>query len=325
MAMASHVSRAPIVSGVITTRNRREILLRCAASLRASARRPDELIVVDDGSTDGTRGLGAGDFGFDRCEVIRLPEPVMMVRARNIGARKARGSLVLFVDDDNVLDPEMVGALVAAAEANPSYGILGPSMFTLSGRRRYLDYQTVDLATGRTRGHVDASARSIRESDGVPNVFMIRRECLEACGYFDESLIQTFTEPDFAFSARGRGFGCGIVKSAVTYHDIPEGSSLTPRGLGGEFSQKAYCLMRNRSVLVARHGRLHQRVIYGTCFSWLWPLLYSFLMARFGRWDLIGLYWRGFADGMRYLLAGGRGPVPAPKIDWGRVKERCGA
>lgn len=144
-------SREPIVvSAIITTRNRRDMLLRCAESLRDSICPPDELIVVDDGSADGTRELNSGELGFRRCEVIHLPEPVMMVRARKIGARKARGSLVLFVDDDNVLDPEMVGALVAAAEANPSYGILGPSMFTLSGRRRYLDYQTVDLATGRT-------------------------------------------------------------------------------------------------------------------------------------------------------------------------------
>lgn len=314
-----------LVSAVVTTRNRREMLLRCAASLRASARPPDELIVVDDGSTDGTKELGRGDFGFERCEVIRLAEPVMMVRARNMGARRARGSLVLFVDDDNVVDWEMVGRLVEAAAAKPEYGILGPAMLTLAGARRYLDYQTVNLTTGKTRGHVDDNARGLCDSDGVPNVFMIRRACLEACGYFDESLIQTFTEPDFAFSARGRGIGCGIVKAAITYHDIPEGSSLTPRGLGGEFSQKAYCLMRNRSILVSRYGRLHQRVIYGTCFSWFWPLLYCLLIARFGRWDLIGLYWCGFADGMRYLLAGRRGPVPAPKIDWGRVKERCGA
>lgn len=314
-----------LVSAVVTTRNRRAMLLRCAASLRASARPPDELIVVDDGSTDGTKELGTGDFGFERCEVIRLAEPVMMVRARNMGARRARGSLVLFVDDDNVVDREMVGRLVEAAAANPEYGILGPSMLTLAGSRRYLDYQTVNLTTGKTRGHVDDNARGLCDSDGVPNVFMIRRACLEACGYFDESLIQTFTEPDFAFSARNRGFGCGIVKAATTYHDIPEGSSLTPRGLGGEFSQKAYCLMRNRSILVSRYGRLHQRVIYGTCFSWFWPLLYSLLMARFGRWDLIGLYWRGFANGMRYLLAGGKGPVPGPRIDWARWKERCGA
>lgn len=303
------------VSAVITTRNRKAMLLRCVTSLRASTRPPDELIVVDDGSTDGTRELTAADLGFDRCQLIHMPEPVMMVRGRNIGARRSTGSLVLFVDDDNVVEEHMIGRLVDAAKAHPEYGILGPSMFTFAGRRRYLDYQTVNLTTGRTRGRLETGSRAICDSDGVPNVFMIRRAVFEAVGYFDESLLQTFTEPDFAFNARSKGVRCGIVTAAATYHDVPERSSLTPRALGGEFRQKAYCLMRNRTVLVRRYGKIYQKIIYSLFISWFWPLVYSLAMLRYGRLDLVPLYWRGWFDGVVYMAGG---PLVNGLSHWGK-------
>lgn len=290
------------VSIVITTKNRRAALLACVESLRRSTFADYELIVIDDCSTDGTESLSAADFGVTPCQVFHAPEPLMMVKARNEGARRSRGEYVLFVDDDNVVDPHMLERLVAAADARPEYGIVGPSMWYLAERVKYMDYQRISLATGKTRGVVDESDREVCDSDGIPNVFMIRRAVFEACGYFDEALVQTYTEPDFALNARRHGFRCGIVKAAVTWHDVTMQSFLTPRSLGGTFAQKAYCLMRNRSVLVARYGQRWQKAVYAACFAWFWPLVYSVLVLRFRRWDLVRLYWAGYTDGMRYLL-----------------------
>ncbi|HPA16998.1 MAG TPA: glycosyltransferase family 2 protein [Verrucomicrobiae bacterium] len=292
------------LSVVITTRDRKDRLMRCIESVKASDFSDWELIVVDDASTDATRSLEAKDLGVAVGEVIHLVESVMMVRARNVGARRARGELVLFIDDDNVIHPAMIRILVEAANAHPAYGIFGPAMLELKTGETYLDHQTMNLWTGRTRGHIDTQGRAICDTEGVPNVFMVRRRVFEECGYFDESLLQTYTEPDFSFAARAKGFRSGIVKAAVTLHDVLRVSNLTPRALGGEFRQKAYCLMRNRTVLVRRYGRWYQRVFYTLFFSWFWPLAYSVLMLRFLRFDLVSLYWRGWWDGMVYMFGG---------------------
>ena len=228
----------------------------------------------------------------------------MMVRARNEGAKLARGDYVLFVDDDNIVDASMMSVLVDAADRYASHGILGPTMYYAGSREKYMDYQLLSMWTGRTHGIVDSSESALCESDGIPNVFLVKQSVFRGCGYFDEAMIQTFTEPDFALAARKRGFRCGIVKRAKTFHDVSMADSLTPRALGGQFSQKAYCLMRNRSVLVARYGVWYQKTVYVVCFSWLWPLIYSILVAKERRWDLVRMYGYGFRDGLIYLFTG---------------------
>lgn len=292
------------LSVVIVTKNRKAALLRCVESVHEAFVADSELIVVDDHSDDGTERLRASDLGFPACAIFHSPAPLMMVRARNEGARRARGKCVLFIDDDNVVDPRMIELLVAAADAHPEYGILGPSMHYLDDGSKYMDYQRISLTTGKTFGRIDSSNRALCDSDGIPNVFLVRSEVFEQCGYFDEDLVQTFTEPDFAFTARRTGWRCAIVPAAKTFHDVHRADRLTPRSQGGMFVQKAYCLMRNRCVIVGRYGRWYQKAAFTFLFSWLWPLVYSATMLRHGRLDLIRLYWAGWRDGVRFLLTG---------------------
>lgn len=289
----------PKLSIVITTQNRKQDLLECINSITKSTFNDYEIIIVDDVSTDGTAQLGSEDFNEMNVRIYHQKEPLMMVKARNFGARKATGKYVLFIDDDNIIDEKMIEYLVTAADFNVEYGILGPAMFYLDTKEKYLDYQTFNFYTGRTKGLMDHSNRKLVDSDGVPNVFLIKREVFERLGHFDEKLIQTFTEPDFAFAVRSV-YKCGIVKDAVTYHKISK--TRNARSLGGKFKQKAYCLMRNRSVIIARYGSLPQKVVYIVFFSWLWPLVYSALMIREKQFHLIKLYLHGFKDGMIYFF-----------------------
>jgi len=292
------------LSVVVVTKNRKDMLLRCVESVRRSTFDDFELLIIDDNSRDGTESLGEEDFGVGCCQVFHSADPLMMVKARNEGVRRAQGEYILLIDDDNVVDPDMIQILVAAADANPEYGILGPSMHYLDDLSKYMDYQQINLTTGKTSGRFDVLGRDLCDSDGIPNVFMVKRRTFEECGYFDEGLIQTFTEPDFALAARGKGWRCAIIPAARTFHDVHRGDRLAPRSQGGMFVQKAYCLMRNRCVLVGRYGRWYQKTIFTVLFSWFWPLAYSCTMLRHGRFDLIRLYWNGWWDGMRFLLTG---------------------
>jgi GT2 family glycosyltransferase len=297
------------VSVVVTTYNRYSDLKRCLESVFKSDFEDFNLLVVDDASTDETAALTPESlralFGVDPAfpvMVIHNQENFRMVRSRNTGAKSAAGEYVLFIDDDNIIDPRMISVLVEFADANPGCGVLGPSMHYWSNKKKYLDYQKIDFFTGKTNGYIDDTSATVCDSDGVPNVFMIRSEVFGKAGYFDETLIQTFSEPDFSFNVDRHGYRSVIVKAAVTYHDIPY--EFSPRTLGGEFKFKAYCTIRNRALIVARYGRWYHKLTYGLFFSWAWAFIYSALVFRYRRFDLIRLYWSGWCDGLRYLLTG---------------------
>ena len=297
------------VSVVVTTCNRFNDLKRCLDSIFQSDYSDFELIVVDDASSDETANLTVESlralFGLDddfSVKLIHNRENLKMVRTRNIGAKNAVGEYVLFVDDDNIIDKHMISVLVEFAVENPDCGVIGPGMYYWNNRKKYLDYQKINLFTGKTNGYISSSEDLVCESDGVPNVFMIRRDVFGKAGYFDEALMQTFTEPDFSFNAARHGYRSVIIKGAVTYHDIPR--EFSPRTLGGEFKSKAYCTIRNRALIIARYGRWYHKLVYGLFFSWVWAFIYSILVLRFWRLDLIRLYWYGWRDGLRYMMTG---------------------
>lgn len=293
------------VSVIIPTRNRYHILRRCLDSVAVSTLHPQEIIVVDDHSSDETQQLPEGMWQGLPLKIIRVSAQVMMSEARTLGAKAASGDLVLFIDDDNVIEPQMIELLAAAAERYSDYGLFGPVMYTWSTKQVQTAFQRVSLLTGHTWGPHQIPAVALIASDGIPNVFMVRRAVFEQCGYFDAALLATYAEPDLAWRARRAGWQCGVVTAAKTFHDNLPSGTLIPRTMGGgTFPQKSYCMIRNRMVMVRRYGRWWEQIVFFLFFHWLWPVIYSLLMLRHSRFDLIAWYWRGWRDGWQYLLRG---------------------
>lgn len=292
------------LSIVITTRNRYEMLKKCVESVLSSSFNDFELIIIDDNSTDLTKNTRASDFKHQAVRIYHSAQPLMMVKARNKGIELSRGEYILFIDDDNKIEPRMIEYLVGFLDKNPEVGIAGPSMYYIDGTK-YLDYQKIDFYTGKTTGVVSDASEEYYLSDGIPNVFIIKRKVVDDIGRFDVELIQTYTEPDYSFLAKLHGYTTVIYPKAITFHQLEIRDRYTSRALGGKYTQKAYCLMRNRTVVIARYGRIYHKFIYIIFFSWVWPLMYTFLIvARERRFDLIPLYWKGWLDGIVYFFTG---------------------
>jgi glycosyltransferase involved in cell wall biosynthesis len=98
---------APRISVVVATHNRAEELERMLAGLATQERRPDEVIVVDDGSTDSTAAVLERHDGDSRLplRVIRRPVAAGPATAREDGWRAAGGDLIAFTDDDCMPGP----------------------------------------------------------------------------------------------------------------------------------------------------------------------------------------------------------------------------
>jgi glycosyltransferase involved in cell wall biosynthesis len=264
-----------------------------------------EVIIIDDFSSDQTKSLDPNDYNDLNLKVFRNEHNKMMSASRNAGIDYSTGENILFIDDDNIIDKEMLQHLMFASSKYIDYGIIGPSMYLYHDKKTYMDYQHINLYTGKTTvGFWKKNSDPMSNSDGVPNVFLVRRHLFDKCGKFDESLMQTYTEPDLSFRAKKFGYKCGMYVKAITYHNVFIESPYTPRNMGGAFKQKAYCLMRNRILIVKRFGNFSQKLVFSLLFSWVWPLMYSLLMLPYGRFDLMRYYIYGFIDGLKYMISG---------------------
>ena len=179
------------VSAVIITRNRKEAL---GLVLDRLAELPvDEVIVVDNGSTDGTAGAVR--------ERVRLLEPGenLGLAGRNLAAAETRGELLLMLDDDSYPLPGAVEALVAAFGANPRLGVAGGLVRDVDPDGHVLrqdELGTFDwlLRAGR-KGEAPEGLPAFSFPEGA---CVIRRSAYEEAGGFFEPFFLGSSEVDLA-------------------------------------------------------------------------------------------------------------------------------
>jgi N-acetylglucosaminyl-diphospho-decaprenol L-rhamnosyltransferase len=122
----------PRVSVVVVSHNRAGMLRACLGSLEKSLEREKlQLIVVDNGSTDGAAQL---DSEFPKPQWIRLPRNFGLTKAWNLGWRAADAEYVLFLHDDVEVSPETIGTLADALDAYPDAVAVCPLLVDENGK-----------------------------------------------------------------------------------------------------------------------------------------------------------------------------------------------
>jgi glycosyltransferase involved in cell wall biosynthesis len=169
------------VSVVIPTRNRIGMLRTALRSVLAQRDAELEVVVVDDGSSDGTVGELRG-HGDRRVRLLEHPRPRGPNAARNTGARAASGSWVAFLDDDDVWAPDKLARQLAAARDSRRGWVYAGSV-NVDARLRVIH--------GVPPPGPDAVTTSLPRFNAIPasasNV-MIERSTFERLGGFDERL-----------------------------------------------------------------------------------------------------------------------------------------
>lgn len=122
------MSLKPKASIIIPVLNRRDLIARTLESVSSQSWRPLEIVVVDNGSTDGTYEAVSemSDAISDKqmqIKVIRHAEPGA-AKARNAGFRHATGEIILFFDSDDIMTPGAVEAYMKAFKATPKADIV---------------------------------------------------------------------------------------------------------------------------------------------------------------------------------------------------------
>jgi len=167
------------VSVIIPTFNRRDFVREAVASVLDQQRVDFELIVVDDGSTDGTEA--ALDPLVDRLRYIRQDNRGVSA-ARNAGAARARGEWLAFLDSDDLWLPDKLAVQLAYGAAHPDMRICQTGETWLRNGVR------VNPCAHHRKPDGDVFVPSLRRCLVSPSAVMMRRDLFDAAGGFDESL-----------------------------------------------------------------------------------------------------------------------------------------
>jgi glycosyltransferase involved in cell wall biosynthesis len=174
------VSGEPIVSVVVPTFNRADLLGETLQSILAQSLRELELIVVSDGSTDNTREVVEG-LGDARVKFIAQANSGGPAGPRNTGVRAARGKYVAFCDDDDLWMTDKLAKQVALLERRPELALC----YTEGENFGDLDLFTRNTMGGRMEsGH----ARALLYRNFITNSsVVVRRSVLAQVGEFNEA------------------------------------------------------------------------------------------------------------------------------------------
>jgi glycosyltransferase involved in cell wall biosynthesis len=202
------MTAVPDVSAIIPTYNRRELVIRAVRCAIEQTRRVDEIIVIDDGSTDGTGEALAKEFG-DRIIYVRQANAGVSA-ARNRGMAMARGRYIALLDSDDEWLPEKTERQVDWLDAHAEFGMVLCDVERIDIEGRPID-RFRRRETIREDGWVLAMV--LQDPALAPVSAMFRREVFTDVGGFDESLA-TAEDLDFHLRVAAR-WQIGVIEDAL--------------------------------------------------------------------------------------------------------------
>ncbi len=262
---ASSAASRPLVSVVVPVFNNWSLTRRCLAAIAASSAADRlEVIVVDDLSTDETVTSLPALLGITS---VRNDENLGFVRTANRGAAMARGEHVLFVNNDALLLPTCIDALLNAMD-DPTIGAVGAKLIAPSSQLREagsLVWQDGICSNIGRNGDSAASEYNFRRDVDYCSgaALMVRSSLLRELGYFDERFAPAYYEDvDLCFGLRALGYRVVYEPSAVAVHleGMTHGTDMRP-ALAGATSKSFQAVNRGKFVDKWTEDLRHRRAV----------------------------------------------------------------
>lgn len=212
-------SRASVI---IVSYNARGALDRCLRSIRRASGSDSEIIVVDNGSSDGSATHVVESFPEVR--LVRSLANQGFGAGCNLGARIARGEYLAFLNPDTVVEPRWLTELIGALAVNRQAGLAtarilllaDPERLNTAGNSTHYTGLTLCQGMGQPRQN-SATPREVGAVSGA--AFVIHRHLFETLGGFDESFFLYMEDTDLSWRARLAGHASVYAPRSVVYHD----------------------------------------------------------------------------------------------------------
>jgi GT2 family glycosyltransferase len=216
------------LSVVIPTHNTRDLTLRCVETLESEGT-PLEVVVVDDGGSDGT----AEALAAHEVEVLRPSPAGGFTRSANLGLARARGEILLLLNSDTEVEPGALSNLLAAFDRDPKLGVAGATLHYPDGSPQWSGGRAPSLLWlfGLTSGLPRLLARlpryrRVKPVGGAPGTvdwvtgaaLAMRRRVWEQVGPLDEGFRFYAQDLDVCLRAGAAGWKVELLPEVRVMH-----------------------------------------------------------------------------------------------------------
>ncbi len=248
---------------VVVNWNRKDLLRACLRSLARQTGVTLEIIVVDNGSTDGSSDLAEHEF---HARVIRNPDNRGFCAANNQGIAAARGEFIALLNNDAEAEPGWLSALHRACSQRPDIGMAASKVLVWEDPQRIDKVGHLIFADGQNRGRgsgaLDRGQYDREEEVLWPDgsAALYRKEMLDRIGGFDEDFFAYGDDAELGLRARIAGWKCIYTPEAVVRHH--RGSTL-----GKSSVRRLELIERNRLLLALK--------LFPWSLLWLNPIYFA--------------------------------------------------
>jgi GT2 family glycosyltransferase len=210
------------VSVIIVGYNSRADLEKCLPSLLLSLNpQLDEVIVVDNASSDGTTSWLAK--AYPHIKLIPCSTNLGFAAGNNLGAHNAFGEYLAFLNPDTQVEHFWLEELITGLQSGPSVGLAtskilmmdNPKIINTCGNQTHI----TGLTLCRGVGQPSESFTQVERVNAISGAaFIIRRELFQTLGGFDEVMFTYMEDTDLSLRARLAGYHSVLVPSSIVYH-----------------------------------------------------------------------------------------------------------
>jgi len=289
---------SPLVYVVTVNWNRADDTLECLASLSNSTYDNLKILVVDNGSTDGSTELISRDFPM--IEQIHNTENLGFARGYNTGMKHAMDSgadYIFIINNDATVAPETISNLIQYS--TPNIGIIAP----LINYSKYpnMIWSSGGITSSWTLEKHDPLSEQIDTGDWEQVLkrdfvtgcaMLIPRNTLTEVGYFDEKFHMYYEDMDLCLRIRKAGLEILVVPTAKVWHKVARSSG------GIDTPNERYWMARSSVRFYRKHAQSLQKPVI-LFWRTLSALRTSLRLAVKNRKNALQAYWAGLRDGLQ--------------------------
>ncbi len=275
------------VSAIIPNWNRAELLDSALKGLASQTRRPEQVIVVDNGSVDGSSTV-AERHGVD---LIRFTENRGFAPAVNAGIEHAYGDWVLILNNDVSLQPDWIEVLLGTAQREGLAFAAGKLLQTTPGKVIDGTWDLLSRGAHAWRcgyGRLDGQTWSVKRKIcfAPMTAALFRRNLFDAVGLLDSRFEAYYEDVDF-------GIRCALAGFSGIYDPMAVAAHQSKGTLGKNSARLLYLTARNQIFIIAKHYSPR------TLRRFAWPILVGQSLSLLGAarqghlWPAVRGCWEG--------------------------------